>query len=79
MQTTVNKDVEVIKTDFMLRWCGKVQELTELRRSKMSQSDMAFLSGRSIKTIQRFENYKVFDPELMYIYNSITLRHDQLI
>lgn len=75
MQTT---DIESIKTDFMMYWCGKVQGLTELRRSKMSQSEMAFISGRSLKTIQRFEGYKVFDPELMYIYNSITLRSDQL-
>jgi hypothetical protein len=75
MQTT---DVESIKTEFMMYWCGKVQDLTELRRSKMSQSEMAFISGRSLKTIQRFENYKVFDPELMFIYNSITLRSDKL-
>ena len=62
----------------MLNWCGKVQDLTEIRRTKMSQSEMAFISGRSLKTIQRFERYKVFDPELMFIYNSITLRYDKL-
>jgi len=71
MQTIRKQDIELIKTDFMLRWCAKVQELTELRRSKMSQSDMAFLSDRSLKTIQRFENYKVYDPELMFIYNRL--------
>jgi hypothetical protein len=42
-----------------------------LRRTKMSQSEMAFISGRSLKTIQRFESYKVFDPELMFIYNRL--------
>lgn len=62
-------EIESIKVDFMMYWCGKVQDLTELRRTKMSQSEMAFISGRSLKTIQRFENYKVFDPELMFIYN----------
>jgi hypothetical protein len=62
-------EIESIKTDFMMYWCGKVQDLTELRRTKMSQSEMAFISGRSLKTIQRFESYKVFDPELMFIYN----------
>jgi len=71
-------DIEVIKADFTLHWCRKVQDLTRLRKSKMSQSEMAFISGRSLKTIQRFENYKVFDPELMFIYNSITLRSDKL-
>ena len=35
MKTT---DVELIKSEFMMYWCGKVQDLTELRRSKMSQS-----------------------------------------
>ena len=78
MQTIDKQDIESIKTEFMLRWCSKIQELTKLRRSKMSQSEMAFMSGRSLKTIQRFERYKVFDPELMFIYNSITLRHNQL-
>lgn len=64
-------DVESIKSEFMMYWCGKVQDLTELRRSKMTQSEMAFISGRSLKTIQRFESYKVFDPELMFIYNRL--------
>jgi hypothetical protein len=62
-------EIESIKAEFMMYWCGKVQDLTELRRTKMSQSEMAFISGRSLKTIQRFESYKVFDPELMFIYN----------
>jgi len=73
MKTIDKQEVELIKTDFMLRWCGKVQELTELRRTKMSQSEMDFVSGRSLKTIQRFERYKVFDPELMFIYSRLLL------
>jgi hypothetical protein len=64
-------EIESIKAEFMMYWCGKVQDLTELRRTKMSQSEMAFISGRSLKTIQRFESYKVFDPELMFIYNRL--------
>ena len=64
-------EIESIKANFMMYWCGKVQDLTELRRTKMSQSEMAFISGRSLKTIQRFESYKVFDPELMFIYNRL--------
>ena len=64
-------EIESIKAEFMMYWCGKVQDLTELRRTKMSQSEMAFLTGRSLKTIQRFESYKVFDPELMFIYNRL--------
>jgi len=71
-------DIELIKAYFMLNWCGKVQQLAELRKTKMSQSEMSELTGRSLKTIQRFERYKCFDAELMYIYNSITLRSDKL-
>jgi len=40
------------------------------RRTIMSQQQMADLSGRSLKTIQRFENYKSQDPELMFIYSN---------
>lgn len=64
-------DIKAVKADFMLHWCGKVQDLTMLRKSKMSQQEMADISGRSIKTIQRFERYKCFDAELMYIYETI--------
>lgn len=64
-------DIESVKAQFSVIWCGKVQELTILRKSKMSQNTMAFLSDKSIKTIQRFEKYECFDPELMFIYKSI--------
>lgn len=71
MQTTTKQDVEYLKVDFELRWCSNIQRLSSLRRSKMSQSEMSFLTGRSLKTIQRFENYKSRDAELMYLYKSI--------
>jgi hypothetical protein len=68
---TKDIDIEVIKADFMLHWCGKVQDLTILRRTKMSQQEMSDLTDRSIKTIQRFENYKCKDAELMFLYKEI--------
>jgi len=71
MQLTDKQHIEEIKADFEMLWCGKVQSLTQLRRAKMSQSDIAYLCGRSLKTIQRFENYKSKDPELMFIYNRL--------
>jgi len=64
-------DTEVIKADFQITWCAKVQQLVSLRRSKMTQTEIAKLTGRSLKTIQRFESYRVFDPELMFIYNKL--------
>lgn len=71
MQQVDLQRIEYLKADFLMRWNVKVQQLAMLRRSKMSQSDMAFLTGRSVKTIQRFEGYKCHDPELMFIYNQI--------
>ena len=71
MQTTTKQDVEYLKVDFELRWCSNIQRLSSLRRSKMSQSEVAFLTGRSLKTIQRFENYKSKDAELAYLYKCI--------
>ena len=68
MQNTTIQDVEILQADFEMYWCGKTQDLTALRRTKMSQSEMAMLTGRSIKTIQRFENYRSKDAELMYVY-----------
>jgi hypothetical protein len=68
---TKDVDIEAIKGDFMLHWCGKVQDLTSLHMTKMTQSEMAELSGRSLRTIQRFENYNSMDAELMFIYNRV--------
>lgn len=68
MQLPDQQEVEYLIADFALRWRVKVQQLVRLRRSKMSQKQMAFLTKRSLKTIQRFENYKCFDPELMFLY-----------
>ena len=69
MQLTDKQRIEEIKADFEMLWCCKVQSLTQLRGTKMSQSDMAYLCDKSLKTIQRFENYQSKDPELMYIYS----------
>lgn len=73
MKNITIQRVNDFKIDFEMYWCGKVQDLTELRRSKMTQSEMAFISGRSLKTIQRFENYNCKDAELMYIYKHILI------
>lgn len=71
MKTTENQTLEILETEFEMLWCSKVQALTELRRSKMSQSQMAAMTGRSLKTIQRFENYKCKDAVLVFLYRNI--------
>lgn len=73
MQNITIQQVNNFKIDFEMYWCGKVQDLVELRRTKLSQSEMAVLTGRSLKTIQRFENYNCKDSELMYIYKHILI------
>jgi hypothetical protein len=72
MKTTENQQLEILKSDFEMLWCSKVQALTALRRSKMFQSQIAAMTGRSLKTIQRFENYKSKDAELAYLYKQLT-------
>ena len=73
MKNITIQQVKNFKIDFEMYWCGKVQDLVELRRTKLSQSEMAVLTGRSLKTIQRFENYNCKDAELMYIYKHILI------
>jgi DNA-binding XRE family transcriptional regulator len=49
---------------------NKMQELILLRRSKMTQTEMAKQAGVSLKTIQRFENYEI-NPYLIFAYKTI--------
>jgi len=71
MQRTENQLLNDLETEFELLWCMKVQKLAELRRSKMTQTTMAAMTGRSLKTIQRFENYKTKDAVLIFLYKQI--------
>lgn len=71
MQNTESQRLTELQAEFELLWCVKVQSLVELRRSKMTQSTIAAMTGRSLKTIQRFEHYVSKDAELMFIYNRI--------
>lgn len=71
MKQIENQTLIELQAEFELLWCGKIQALTSMRKTKMTQSEIAFLTGRSLKTIQRFENYKSKDAELMFIYRQI--------
>lgn len=71
MQITDNQTLEELQAEFELLWCVKIQSLSLLRETKMSQSTMAAMTGRSLKTIQRFERYKSKDAELAYLYKMI--------
>lgn len=71
MQPSKNQQIDTLEADFEMFWCAKIQALTNLRRTKMSQSTMASMTGRSLKTIQRFENYKSKDAVLLFLYRNI--------
>lgn len=71
MKRTENQILTEIEAEFELLWCMKVQKLAELRRSKMTQTTMAAMTGRSLKTIQRFENYLAKDAVLIFLYKQI--------
>ena len=60
-----------LKTDFEAMYLSKVQELTQLRRSQMTQQKISDLTRVSLKTIQRFENYKFKSFYLMYAYKRL--------
>lgn len=71
MQKTENQLLNDLETEFELLWCMKIQKLAELRRSKMTQTTIAAMTGRSLKTIQRFEHYQSKDAELVFLYKNI--------
>ena len=56
---------------FEARWITQVQTLTAIRRTKMSQNTIASLIGTNIKAIQRFENYKSRNPQIMFAYKTL--------
>jgi len=49
----------------------KVQDLSAIRATQVSQENMAKACMVSIKTIQRFENYKHTNYKLLFKYKSI--------
>ncbi len=61
----------IVSGNFEIDWNMEVQKLIELRKTKMSQSEIAKQADVSLKTVQRFENYKSKNIELMYYYKTI--------
>ncbi len=63
--------LSIVSGNFEIDWNMEVQKLIELRKTKMSQSEIAKQADVSLKTVQRFENYKSKNIELMYYYKTI--------
>lgn len=68
MQSIKNQELLM---QFELRWMAQVQTLTAIRRTKMSQNTIASLIGTNTKAIQRFENYKSRNPQIMFAYKTL--------
>lgn len=67
---TINK--QTLRNNYQLLFCLKVQNLISMRKNlRISQSRISFLTGKSLKTIQNFENYKCNDAFLLYSYKQI--------
>lgn len=60
-----------LKKEYTQQMCAKIQYLIALRRSKMSQEEMSKTTGISLKTIQRFENYKSDNCYLLFCYKKL--------
>jgi DNA-binding XRE family transcriptional regulator len=66
------QSAENIKVEYYARLLGKAQNLSELRKeSNLSQSNMAFRCGVSLKTIQRFELLQQPNPYLVFCYKTL--------
>lgn len=60
-----------LNTQYVLEFWQRVRELSDLRRTKMSQEAIAFNLGVSTKTIQRFERFKSTDNYLLWGYQKL--------
>lgn len=63
--------VERVSGDFNVDWNNAVQKYSAIRRTKMSQQEIADQIEVSLKSIQRFENFKSVSAKIMYHYQSL--------
>ena len=65
-------DSQELKTQYEARLMSNVQKLS-LKRANIgiTQKQMAEYTGKSIRSIVRFENYQSLDPYLVFCYSKI--------
>jgi len=63
-----NADIQSNIAQYKEIWKLEVLQLAAFRPSILSQQQMAKITGKSLRTIQRFEKGKTFDPVLKYTY-----------
>jgi predicted transcriptional regulator len=67
-----NIDLEHIKADYEILFCGKVQDFVIKRKNLgITQFQMARKLGKSLSTIQNFERYGCKDAFLLFGYKKI--------
>ena len=69
MKTINNQD---FKSSYATLFYIDVQQLVDIRKNmRITQSDIAFFSKVSLRTIQNFESYKSQNDYLRYVYTEI--------
>lgn len=63
------------KSDFNDKYelwrCSVIQDKVVIRMQKFTQSQVAEITGTSLRTVQLFENYKSENMKLMYFYMNL--------
>jgi hypothetical protein len=63
------------KSDFNDKYelwrCSVIQDKVAIRMQKFTQSQVAEITGTSLRTVQLFENYKSENMKLMYFYMNL--------
>lgn len=61
-----------LKTEYQAKFCSNVQSLVTMRNNlRITQSQIAYKSKVSLRTIQNFENYKSNNYYLIFAYQQI--------
>lgn len=69
-----NIDIEEIKANYELLFCGKVQDCVIKRKNLgVTQFQIAYKIGVSLATIQNFESYKCKNGYLIYAYKKLLI------
>lgn len=66
-----NTTVSMLRSEYSAKLYTKIQALTSLRQSKMTQQQIADLLGVSLSKIQRFERYDCEDCYLLWGYKKL--------
>jgi DNA-binding transcriptional regulator YiaG len=67
----MKKNENQINTAYVIDFWQQVRELSDIRKTKMSQAEIAFKLSVSTKTIQRFERFRSMDGYLLFGYKQL--------